>query len=87
MAISLGYRANFEVLQTAFLAGAVALMECQLAVTGEPVVVICAANRHGDGSTEFVPFAMMFGDNPYRIVNPPKPEGGFYSQDEMWQDQ
>jgi hypothetical protein len=85
MAISLGCRESFDVLQQAFLAGDVALMECQLAVTGEPVAVIGAANRHGDGSTEFVPFAMMFGDNPYRIVNPPKPEGGFYSQQEIWE--
>lgn len=85
MSLSPGYRANFDVLQQAFLAGDVALMECQLAVTGEPVAVICTANRHGDGSTEFVPFAMMFSDNPYRIVDPPKPEGGFYSQQEIWE--
>jgi hypothetical protein len=27
---------------------------------------------------------MLFNDNPYRLVNPPNPEGGFHSQDEVW---
>ena len=38
--IHLAYKANFETLQQAFLAGDVALMECQLAATGEPVAVV-----------------------------------------------
>ncbi len=51
---------NFETLQQAFLNGDAALMECQLSATGEPVAVVCAANRHDDGSVEFAPFAMLF---------------------------
>ncbi len=87
MALSPGYRTNFETIQQAFLAGDAALMECQLAATGEAVAVVCAANRKEDGSVEFAPFAMMVPGNPYEMLNPPKPEGGFFTQDEVRQDQ
>jgi hypothetical protein len=80
MSLSIGDRTNFETLQEAFQNGDVALMECQLAATGEPVAVVCAANRQEDGSVEFAPFAMMFPGNPYEMLNPPKPEGGFHEQ-------
>ena len=87
MALLPGYRANFDTLRQAFLAGDAALMECQLAATGEPVAVVCAANRQDDGSVEFAPFCMMFPGNPYELLNPPKPGDGFFTQDEIWQDQ
>jgi hypothetical protein len=79
-----GYKQNFETLQEAFCNGDVALMECQLTDTGEPVAVICAANRSPDGGVEFVPFATLFNGNPYETVNPPNPDGGFFGQDEVW---
>ena len=82
MSIPVGHRQNFDTLRQAFFAGDVALMECQLAATGETVTVICAAGRLADGGVEFAPFAMMFQDNPYEMLNPPKPEGGFCSQEE-----
>ena len=82
MPLSTGYKQNFDMLQKAFAAGDVALMECQLAATGEPVAVICAANRQVDGDVEFAPFAMMFQGNPYEMLNPPNPGGGFQSQEE-----
>ena len=66
MPLALGHKWNFETLQTAFLASDAALMECELAATGEPVAVICAANRKPDGTIEFIPFARMFADNPDR---------------------
>jgi hypothetical protein len=78
-----GHRANFDTLHQAFLAGDAALMECQLAATGETVAVICAANHQDDGGVAFVPFAMFFNDDPYRLVNPPNPDGGFFSQKEV----
>ena len=84
--LATGHKANFETLQKAFNNGDVALMECQLAATGEPVAVLCAANRRPDGEVEFTPFAMMFNGNPSEEINPPKPEGGFFSQDEIWGD-
>ncbi len=77
-----GHKANFETLRRAVSAGDAALMECQLAATGEVVAVVCAANRHPDGTVDFVPLAMLFQDNPYNIVNPPKPDGGFCCQEE-----
>lgn len=77
MALTLGYKRNFETLRKAVLQGDVALMECQLAATGEVVAVICAANRLPGGEVEFVPFTTMFNGNPYELVNPPNPDGGF----------
>ena len=85
MAFLPGYKANFDTLRRAFLAGDAALMECELAATGEPVAVVCAANRQDDGGVEFAPFAMLFNGNPYELLNPPKPEGGFFTQDEIRQ--
>jgi len=84
MALLPGHRQNFDTLQQAVLSGDAALMECQHAKTGETVAVICAANRLPNGEIEFVPFAMLFDGNPYEIVNPPNPEGGFVTQEEVW---
>ena len=84
MAIAKGHRQNFETLRQAFANDDVALLECELAATGEAVAVLCAANRHADGEIEFAPFGMMFNGNPFEIVNPPKPDGGFVSQEEAW---
>ncbi len=50
------------------------------------MAVLCAANRLPDGDVEFAPFAMMFNGNPYEEINPPKPEGGFFTQAEIWGD-
>lgn len=79
MALAVGHKANFETLKQAFDAGDVALMECEVATTGEVVAVICAANRNPDGEIEFVPFASMFNGDPYEMLNPPNPDGGFVS--------
>ena len=83
MALLPGHKENFETLRQAFLAGDVALLECQSASNGETVAVLCAANRQ-NGDVDFVPFATLFNGNPYEEINPPKPEGGFFSQDEIW---
>jgi hypothetical protein len=85
MALLSGHKQNFETLRRAMLAGDAALMECQHATSGETVAVICAVNRHAEKPEEefeFVPVAMMFNDNPYGIVNPPNPGGGFCTQEE-----
>ena len=82
MPLLAGHKANFDTLREAFLAGDAALMDCQLAATGEEVAVICAATRLPDGEVEFAPFAMLFNDNPYKLVNPPNPDGGFHNQKE-----
>ncbi len=82
MTLMQGQKKNFETLRRAMLAGDAALMECQLAATGEQVAVICAANRAADGTIDFVPLAMLFQDDPYRTVTPPQPGGGFHTQRE-----
>jgi hypothetical protein len=86
MTLAIGHKQNFDTLQQAFGQGDVALMQCQLASTGEEVAVICAANRLPDGGVEFAPFAMLFNGNPYELLNPPKSEGGFHTQGEVWGD-
>jgi hypothetical protein len=78
------HKANFTTLVHAVRSGDVALMECQLVSTGNPVPVICAVNHLATGEIEFVPFAVLFDGNPYRAINPPKPEGGFWNQEEVW---
>ena len=83
MPLTIGHRQNFNTLRRAFLSGDAALMECQEAATGETVAVICVANRLANGGIEFVPFATIFAANPYTAVNPPNPDGGFYSQEEQ----
>ena len=80
MSLSVAYKQNFDTLRRAILAGDAALMECQLAATGEAVAVVCAANRLANGGAEFVPLATLFAGNPYTTVNPPDPDGGFYAQ-------
>ena len=83
MPLSVGDKQNFETLRRAMRAGDAALLECQSVATGLPVAVICAANRLAGGGAEFVPLATLFTDNPYRAVNPPNPDGGFHSQEEV----
>lgn len=83
MPLSVGHKRNFNTLRQAFRAGQAALMECQVAATGETAAVVCAVNRLPDGVIELVPFATMFPGNPYEAVNPPNPNGGFHSQEDI----
>jgi hypothetical protein len=83
MPLTAAQKDNFNTLRRAFRAGDVALMECQLAASGEPVAVVCAANREAGQSVAFVPFAMFFPDDPYQLLNPPDPDGGFFTQEDV----
>ena len=69
---------NFATLKRAFAQGDVALVECQEVSSGEIVAVICAAVRTPDGGAEFTPFARFFNGNPYEMLKPPNPDGGFH---------
>ena len=84
MALAQHQKQNFETLCRAVRDGNVAVMECQLATTQEVVAVICAVHSTESDEIEFVPFAMLFTGNPYETVNPPDPESGFHSQEEVW---
>lgn len=68
--ISKGHQANFETLKKAFKNKAVALMECTDAVTGKPVITICAVNTV-NGEYELIPLAKMFDGNPFEELLPP----------------
>jgi hypothetical protein len=83
MALAQYQRQNFETLRRAVLAGDAALVECQLVANGEPVAAICAANRLEEGGIAFIPIAMLLHGDPYQALNPPNPEGGFFSQQEV----
>lgn len=75
------HKRNFATLKAAVLRGDIALMECQLVATGEAVAVIAAVDR-SEGDYQFVPLAMFFNGNPYEMLNPPNPDGGFHAQEE-----
>ena len=74
------HKPNFDTLRQAFENGDVALLECQLKTTGESVAVVVAVNRDSD-EFAFVPVAMMFKGNPYEMLNPPNPDGGFHDEE------
>jgi len=71
MAISEGYKRNFATLRRVFDDGAAALLECTDAVTGKPVMVVCAVVQDEDGSYVMTPFAKLFDRNPYDEITPP----------------
>ena len=75
-----GHKANLETLKRAFHTDDVGLVECQLKSTGEKVAVLCAFQTEEDGEISFIPFAMMFNGNPYELLNPPNPDGGFFTE-------
>lgn len=74
MPIPQSHSKNFETLQRAFRDGAVCLMECTDAKTGDSVMAICAVNFDGD-EYQMTPFAKMFEGNPYEQLIPPAAEG------------
>ena len=71
MALPPGSKANFNTLLRAARAGDLALLECRAIPGGEPISVICAANRLPEEGVEFVPLARLFDGNPYETVTPP----------------
>lgn len=70
MALSPGYKHNFELIKRAADAGDLALMECTDAKTGAPVSVVCAVEVK-NGEYTFIPLAKLFDGNPYEEVLPP----------------
>jgi hypothetical protein len=74
---------NLEALVRAAKNGDLALVECRERSTGKPVAVLCCLDTEEDGETvNIVPFARMFDGNPYEQLDPPNPDGGFYSEEE-----
>lgn len=71
MALSQGYRKNFNTLLRAARSGDLALIECSDAKTGECRAVLCAVQRGADGTTTMVPFGHLSPGNPYEDYVPP----------------
>ncbi len=71
MSLLPGHRSNFDTLRQAALNNDLALMDCRHRDTGEPIAVLCAANRLSRGEIDFVPLAMLFNNNPYDFLVPP----------------
>ena len=71
MSLLPGHRSNFDTLQQAALNNDLALMDCRHRDTGEPIAVLCAANRLPRREIDFVPLAMLFNNNPYDFLVPP----------------
>ena len=70
------HSANFDTLKRAFASGDVALVECEEIATGEQIAVICTVVFDGT-EYQITPFARFFNGNPYELIRPPDPAGGF----------
>jgi Family of unknown function (DUF6117) len=70
MAISEGYKANFETIKRAAGNNDLALMECTDKTTGKPIMVVCAVST-SNGEYVMSPLAKLFDDNPYEELIPP----------------
>jgi hypothetical protein len=78
--IVLAHKKNWKVLQEAIKNGDAGLLECELKATGEKVAVITAFAHEDNGEITMTPFAMFFNGNPYELLNPPNPDGGFHQE-------
>ena len=76
MAIPAGHRKNFETLVRAVKNGDAAILEVQEKATKNTRVAIVAVSRKGNECL-IVPLALMFDGDPYAVLNPPDPKGGF----------
>lgn len=73
----LAHKANFETIKKAMKQGHTCLMECKIKATGEVVAVLCAFIPDKNGEVTFTPFAVLPNGNPYELLSPPNPDGGF----------
>jgi len=77
-----GHAKNLDTIKRAARDGNLALVECRFRATGETVAAVCAVGGDGMGGAEIVPFAVMLSGNPYELLDPPDPDGGFRTPDE-----
>jgi len=69
---------NFATLTRAFEAGHVALLDVRRTADKRVVAAVCAVNLIED-EFAFTPFALMVEGNPFDLLEPPDPDGGFVS--------
>lgn len=82
MALTDAHKTDFNTLVKAIKAGDVALIEHELAATGERMPVVCTAVEVSCGNVQFFPFAMIFSGNPYKLIRPMRGGGDFHPQQE-----
>lgn len=78
MSIPKGHKTNLKTLIRAAKDDSLAVMECQDRATGKTVNVLCCVG-FDNGEYVFTPFATMFDGNPFDMLNPPDPAGGFHA--------
>lgn len=72
--------ANFETLCRAHIDGRLACLECRERGTNRTVyAVVAISDCEGSDEQQFIPLALMIDDNPYELLDPPNPSGGFTS--------
>lgn len=69
-------RANFDTISRAFSDGNAALVEVKRISDGTVVSAICAIGWE-DGDYTITPFAILVDGNPFDLLLPPDPDGGF----------
>jgi hypothetical protein len=76
-----GHKENLQTIIRAAKEGCLGLVECRVKATGEVVAVLTAFGPEKDGAVAFTPFAVLPNGNPYELLEPPNPEGGFFPED------
>lgn len=66
-----GYKANFETLRRAFKNGDSGLVSAIRKSDQEPVALVCAFSKEGDGTIAPVPLAVMVEGDPYELFEDP----------------
>jgi hypothetical protein len=81
MKLSEAHKENFRILLEAVRNNDIVLLDCAKAENPEEqVATICAVNRVPESDElEFVPLATLFNENPYDVLLPPNPDGGYYN--------
>jgi hypothetical protein len=84
MKLSKAHEANFHTLLEAANNGDLVLLDCAKAENPEEqVATICAITKiPGSDEVGFVPLAMLFNENPYDVLLPPNPDGGYFPLNE-----
>jgi hypothetical protein len=69
--------ANLKTITRAAKDGNLGLAKCRVRATGEVVTALTAFGGDGE-SIVLTPLALMIQGNPYELLEPPNPDGGFY---------
>lgn len=78
------HAANLETIIAAAAANRLILIECKLVSTGEVIAVLATVGGPDpDGQAVITPFAAMFNGNPFEMLQPPNPDGGFFTEEPL----